>query len=89
MRSARATVEAVPPADVPLGSVPPENDPLQVGSPQTSDELRKQAIARAVWTEIHWLMPRDRTVVVTVDGDAIAVEFGPAAPTATHRRSRP
>ncbi len=84
MRPARATVEAVPPADV-----PPADDPLQGVSRQTSDETRKQAIARAVWTEIHWLMPRDRTVVVTVDGDAIAVEFGPAAPTATHGSPRP
>ena len=41
-----------------------------------SDEARKRAIARAVWTEIHWLMPRDRTVEIAID-DAIAVEFGP------------
>ena len=84
MRPARATVEAVPP-----GGVPPEDDPQQGSSPRTGDETRKRAIARAVWTEIHWLMPRDRTVVVTVDGDAIAVEFGPPAPTPTHRRPRP
>ncbi len=80
MTPARATVEAVPTADVPPGSVPPEDDPLQGGTPQTSDETRKRAIARAVWTEIHWLMPRDRTVVVTVAGDAIDVEFRPADP---------
>ncbi|MYK90140.1 MAG: hypothetical protein F4018_18350 [Acidobacteria bacterium] len=45
--------------------------------PRASDEALKRAIARAVWTEIHWLMPPGRTVVVTVDGDAVAVEFGP------------
>ena len=47
------------------------------------DDALKRAIAHAVWTEIHWLMPRDRTVVVTVDGDAISVELGPADPTAS------
>ena len=44
------------------------------------DDARKRAIARAVWTEVHWLMPRDRTVIVTVDGDDIAVELGPVGP---------
>ena len=44
------------------------------------DEARKRAIARAVWTEIHWLMPTDRSVAITVDGDAIEVEFGPGSP---------
>ncbi|MDE0648928.1 MAG: hypothetical protein OXI12_01115 [Gammaproteobacteria bacterium] len=44
-----------------------------------SEEARKRAIARALWTEIHWLMPTDRTVAIAiaVDGDDIAVEFGP------------
>ena len=41
------------------------------------EEARKRAIARALWTEIHWLMPTDRTVAIAVDGDHIAVEFGP------------
>ena len=41
------------------------------------DEARKRAIAEALWTEIHWLMPTDRAVTITVDGDNIAVEFGP------------
>ena len=48
----------------------------------TDDESRKRAIARAVWTEIHWLMPVDRPVTIAVDGDAIAVEFGPLKPAA-------
>ena len=42
-----------------------------------ADEARKRDISRAVWTEIHWLMPRDRTVTITVDGDDVAVAFGP------------
>ena len=84
MRRARAAVEAESPADA-----APERDPPKGDSAQAGDETRKRAIARAVWTEIHWLMPRNRTVAVTVAGDAIAVEFGPAPPTAAHGRPRP
>ena len=40
------------------------------------DDAQRRAIAQAVWTEIHWLMPRDRTVTITVDGDDIDVAFG-------------
>ena len=40
------------------------------------DEAQERAIAHAVWTEIHWLMPRDRTVTITVDGDRITVALG-------------
>ncbi len=48
------------------------------GPPSTpADEDRRQAIARAVRTEIHWLMPPDRTVTIAIDGDDIAVAFGP------------
>ncbi|MCY3846461.1 MAG: hypothetical protein OXH69_23295 [Acidobacteria bacterium] len=59
--------------------------------PRTAgDEARKRAIARAVWTEIHWLMPTGRTVAIAVDGDHIAVEFGPPKPnrhpSSTHGR---
>ena len=46
-------------------------------APQSGDEARRRAIAEAVWTEIHWLFPRDRRVTVTVDGDDIAVALGP------------
>ena len=42
-----------------------------------ADEARKRNIVQAIWTEIHWLMPRDRTVAITVDGDDIDVTFGP------------
>lgn len=62
----------------------------------TGDEARKRAIARAVWTGIHWLMPTGRAVTIGVDGDAIAVEFGPpgcapqtsaeSSPIPVHRR---
>ena len=46
-------------------------------APTPGDEARRRAIAQAVWTEIHWLFPRDRRVTVTVDGDDIAVALGP------------
>ena len=45
-----------------------------------ADEAKMRAIAQALWTEIHWLMPRDRAVTITVDGDDIRVAFGPSAP---------
>ncbi len=47
------------------------------GPPPSGDEALNHVIARAVWTEIHWLMPKNRTAVITVDGDDIAVAFGP------------
>ncbi len=47
------------------------------GSPPPGDETRARAIARAVWTEVHWLMPAGRKVTITVDGDAIGVDFAP------------
>jgi len=56
-------------------------------APPSADEARRRAIAEAVWTEIHWLFPRDRRVTVTVDGDDIAVALGPprtAVPPAAH-----
>jgi len=52
--------------------------------PDRDDEERKRAIARALWTEIHWLMPTDRAVTITVDGDDIAVAFGPPARSTAH-----
>ena len=54
----------------------PSPGPAAAPSPD-NDEARKRAIADAVWTEIHWLMPTDRTVTVTVNGDDIDVGFGP------------
>ena len=47
---------------------------------QPCDETQKRAIANAVWTDLLWLLPPDRTVTITVDGGRVAVELGPAAP---------
>ena len=47
---------------------------------QPCDETQKRAIADAVWTDLLWLMPPDRTVTITVDGGVVAVELGPTAP---------
>ena len=48
--------------------------------PSPADEARKRAIAQALWTEIYWLMPTDRAVTITVDGDDIGVAFGSPHP---------
>ena len=64
----------------------PHTDPLPAPAgipaapPSPADEAKKRAIAQALWTEIHWLMPTDRAVTITVDGDAIRVAFGPPSP---------
>ena len=58
----------------------PASAGIPAAPPNHADEARKRAIARALRTEIHWLMPTDRAVTVTVDGDDIAVAFGPPAP---------
>ena len=52
-------------------------------SPAPTDEAQKRAIARAVWTDLLWLMPQDRTVTVTVRDGTVAVELGPTEPDAT------
>ena len=50
---------------------------IPAAPPECGDEAKKRAIARALWTEIHWLMPTDRAVTITVDGDDIGIAFGP------------
>ena len=45
-----------------------------------SDETQKRAIADAVWTDLLWLMPPDRTVTVTVTQGRVAVDLGPPGP---------
>ena len=45
-----------------------------------SDEAQKRAIANAVWTDLLWLMPPERTVTVTVTQGRVAVELGPPGP---------
>jgi len=61
------------------GHAPNATDPARkpAASPCAGDDAQKAEIAHALWTEIHWLMPKDRTVSITVDGDDIAVELGP------------
>ena len=49
----------------------------QIAPPQPSDAAHKRAIADAVWTDLLWLMPPDRTVTVTVRGGNVSVELGP------------
>ena len=46
------------------------------------DEAQKRAIAKAVWTDLLWLMPSDRTVTIAVTGGDVAVELGPPDPAA-------
>ena len=65
VHAARSVVAAVPPAPVPKSGNPAE-------------QAHKQAIARAVWSDLLWLMPQGRTVTVTVRDDTVAVELGPA-----------
>ena len=43
----------------------------------SADEATRAVIARAVWQEIHWLMPRDRAVNIAVHGDDVFVKLGP------------
>ena len=48
------------------------------------DEAQKRAIAKAVWTDLLWLMPHDRTVTIAVTDGNVAVELGPAAEVPAH-----
>ena len=51
---------------------------LSAAVPQApTDEAQTRAIADAVWTDLLWLMPPDRTVTVTVTQGRVAVELGP------------
>ena len=58
----------------PPTAVNPAQEPA---APPCDDDEKRAAIAHALWTEIHWLMPKDRAVSITVDGDDISVAFGP------------
>ena len=40
-----------------------------------TDEVQKALIAQAIWTDVHWLVPKERTVTVTVNGDRIDVRL--------------
>ena len=43
----------------------------------SADEATRTAIARAVWQDVHWLMPKDRAVDISVRGDHVLVKLGP------------
>ena len=43
----------------------------------SADEATRTAIARAVWQDIHWLMPKDRAVDIAVRGEHVLVKLGP------------
>ena len=43
----------------------------------SEDEARKRSIADAVWRELLWLMPRERTVTIAVCGGKVSVDLGP------------
>ena len=43
----------------------------------SADEATRTAIARAVWQDIHWLMPKGRTVDIAVRGENVLVKLGP------------
>ena len=45
----------------------------------TDDRTLERAIADAIWREILWLMPPDRTVDIRVQGERIDVTLGPPA----------
>ena len=44
------------------------------------DEAQKRAIAKAVWTDLLWLMPDRRTVTIIVHDGCVAVDLGPSDP---------
>ena len=54
---------------------------LAVQHVASADEATRAVIARAVWQEIHWLMPKDRHVNIAVRGDHVFVKLGPPAET--------
>ena len=50
---------------------------LAVQHVASADEATRAVIARAVWQEIHWLMPKDRHVNIAVHGNDVFVKLGP------------
>ena len=55
----------------------PDTAGAAAAPPPPGDEAQKRAIAKAVWTDLLWLMPPDRTVTIAVTGGNVAVELGP------------
>ena len=66
------------PAAAPVAATPAAVTPVVATPAGPTEEAHKRAIADAVWTDLLWLMPPDRTVTITVDGGKVAVELGPA-----------
>ena len=60
----------------------PDTAAVSAAPPRPDDEAQKRAIANAVWTDLLWLMPPDRTVTIAVTGGEVAVELGPRGPAA-------
>ena len=58
----------------------PDTAGVSAAPPRSGDEAQKRAIAKAVWTDLLWLMPPDRTVTIAVTGGDVAVELGPPGP---------
>ena len=52
---------------------------LAVQHVASADEATRAVIKRAVWQEIHWLMPKDRQVNIAVHGNDVFVKLGPPA----------
>ena len=59
-------------------------DTAVVVPPPPGDEAQKRAIAKAVWTDLLWLMPSDRTVTIAVTDGDVAVDLGPPAEVPAH-----
>ena len=62
----------------------PDTAVVAAAPPRPGDEAQKNAIAKAVWTDLLWLMPHDRTVTIAVTGGDVAVELGPPAAVPAH-----
>ena len=62
----------------------PDTAGVPAAPPPPGDEAQKRAIARAVWTDLLWLMPDDRTVTIPVTDGEVAVEFGPVPELPAH-----
>ena len=58
----------------------PDNAIVTAAPPSTGDEAQKRAIAKAVWTDLLWLMPDRRTVTIIVHHGCVAVDLGPSDP---------
>ena len=62
----------------------PDTASVPAAPPPSGDEAQKRAIARAVWTDLLWLVPDSRTVTIAVTDGEVAVEFGPAPEVPAH-----